>query len=81
MGKPITFLLIVLGIWAYTEIQFKGTQGAFGGALAGVFAPLQPTRAEHELPPSPITERVRDHVTGVMEQYGEDRRRMTAERP
>jgi hypothetical protein len=79
MGKSLTLLLIVLGLWAYTEIQFKGTQGAFGGALAGVFAPIGPVRAEGEPPPSPITHQVRDRVSGVMAQYERDRLRQTAE--
>ncbi len=79
MGKPLTFLFLILGIWVYAELQFKGTQGAFGGVLAGVFEPLEPPRPADAPPPGPITDRVRDHLNGVMSQYEDDRRRMTRE--
>ncbi len=79
MGKPLTFLFIVLGIWVYMEIQTQGTEGAFGGKLAWIFAPVAPVRAEGEPPPSPITDQVRNRVSGVMAQYERDRLRQTAE--
>lgn len=79
MGKPLTFLFIVLGIWVYMEIQTQGTQGAFGGKLAWAFEPISPVRAEGEPPPSPITHQVRDRLTHVMSEYERDRLRQTAE--
>lgn len=79
MGKPLTFLFIVLGIWVYMEIQTQGTQGAFGGKLAWAFEPISPIRAEGEPPPSPLTHQVRDRVTNVMSEYERDRLRQTAE--
>ena len=36
MGRIFGLLLVVLGIWAMTEIYLHGTAGAFGGAFASV---------------------------------------------
>jgi len=35
MGKAFGLVLIVVGLWVGLEIYTKGTQGAFGGVLAG----------------------------------------------
>jgi len=32
--RIVGLLLVVVGIWAMTELYLKGTAGAFGGALA-----------------------------------------------
>ena len=80
MRKPLTWLLIVAGTWVYLELQTQGTQGAFGGRLATLFAPIQPVRQEPKPPRSPITHQVRDHVNGIMAQYERDRERQGAER-
>ena len=66
MSKALTYGLVVLAIWAWVEIQTQGTEGAFGGALAGVFAPPASVRAEGEPAPRPITEQVRDRVNASM---------------
>ena len=66
MGKALSYGLVVLAIWAWLEIQTKGTQGAFGGALAGLFTPVESVRAEPVMPRSPITEQVRDRVNASM---------------
>lgn len=76
MQKALTYLAIVLVAWAWLELQSKGTQHAFGGRLAGVFTPVESVREEPELPPR-ITEQVRQHVQGVMDQYADDRERQT----
>lgn len=80
MGRPMAWLLIVAGIWVCLELQTQGTQGAFGGRLAALFAPIQPVRQEPQLPRSPITHQVRDRVSGIMSQYERDRGRQAAER-
>ena len=36
MGKIIGLLLVVVGIWVGLEVYQKGTQEAFGGALASL---------------------------------------------
>jgi hypothetical protein len=36
MGRIVGMLLVVLGIWAMTEIYLHGTAGAFGGALGSL---------------------------------------------
>ena len=36
MGRIFGMLLVVLGIWAMTEIYLHGTAGAFSGAFAGL---------------------------------------------
>jgi hypothetical protein len=76
----MAWLLIVAGIWLCLELQTQGTEGAFGGRLAALFAPIQPVRQEPRLPPSPITHQVRDRVDGIMSQYERDRERQAAER-
>lgn len=80
MGRAFGILLIVVGVWIGLELQTKGTQGAFGGKLAGLTRPLESVRGEPVMPRSPITEQVRDQVTGVMEQYERDRARQTGTR-
>ena len=77
MSKALSYGLIVLAIWAWLELQTKGTQGAFGGALAGVFTPVESVRAEPEMPRSPITEQVRDRVNASMA-HAESRRNRLA---
>jgi len=77
MRKALTYLVLVLVAWAWLELQSKGTQGAFGGLLAGWFEPVHSVRQEPTLPPSPITAQVRDRVTGIMSQYERDRERQT----
>jgi hypothetical protein len=39
MGKAFGLVLIVVGLWVGLEVYTKGTQGAFGGLLAGESAP------------------------------------------
>jgi hypothetical protein len=34
MGRIFGLLLVVLGIWAATEVYLNGTAGAFGGVFA-----------------------------------------------
>ena len=34
MGRIFGLLLVVIGIWAATEVYLKGTAGAFGGVFA-----------------------------------------------
>jgi hypothetical protein len=68
MGKALRYALVVLAIWAWLEIQTQGTQGAFGGALAGWFTPVQSVRGEPSLPPQPITQQVRDRVNASLAQ-------------
>jgi len=76
MGKALRYGLVVLAIWAWLEIQTQGTQGAFGGALAGMFSPVESVRGEPTLPPSPITEQVRDRVNASMAQAEARRNRL-----
>ena len=33
MGRLFGLVLVVLGIWAMTEVYLHGTEGAFGGVL------------------------------------------------
>lgn len=80
MGKAMVWLLIVAGIWACLELQTQGTEGAFGGRLAALFAPIEPVRQEPRLPRSPITHQVRDRVNGIMAGYEQDRERQARER-
>jgi hypothetical protein len=35
MSRIFGLLLVVIGIWAATEVYLNGTAGAFGGAFAG----------------------------------------------
>ena len=77
MGKAIGYGLFVLAIWAVLEIQTQGTQGAFGGALAGVFSPVESVRGEPATPTQPITESVRDRVNASMA-HAESRRNRLA---
>ncbi len=35
MGRIFGLLLVVIGIWAATEVYLNGTAGAFGGVFAG----------------------------------------------
>jgi len=76
MMKAIGYGLLVLAIWAVLEIQTQGTGGAFGGALAGWFAPIESVRSEPALPAQPITERVRDRVNASMNHAEERRERL-----
>lgn len=69
MGQALRYALAVLAIWAWLEIHTRGTEGAFGGALAGLFAPAQSVRTEPTLPPHlPITEQVRERVNASLAQ-------------
>jgi len=76
MTKTIGYGLLVLAIWAVLEIQTQGTRGAFGGALAGWFAPVESARGEPALPAQPITGRVRDRVNASMGHAEERRERL-----
>jgi len=80
MGKVLGYALVVLAIWAYLEIHTKGTGGAFGGALAGVFAPVESVRGEPAMPSGPITEQVRDRVNASMAQAERRRNRLAGGR-
>jgi hypothetical protein len=66
MGKALGYGLLVLAVWAILEIQTQGTQGAFGGALAGMFSPVESVRDEPAPPPKRLTEQVRDRVNASM---------------
>ena len=77
MSKALSYGLIVLAIWAFLEIQTQGTQGAFGGALAGFFSPVESVRGEPAMPTQPITEAVRDRVNASMA-HAESRRNRLA---
>jgi len=80
MSKALGYALVVLAIWAYLEIQTKGTEGAFGGAVAGLFAPAESVRGEPGMPRSPITEQVRDRVNASMAEAERRRNRLAGER-
>jgi len=80
MQKVLGYALIVLAIWAILEIQTQGTQGAFGGALAGVFAPVESVRGEPAMPTQPITEQVRDRVNASMAHAEARRERLSGQR-
>ena len=80
MSRALSYGLVVLAIWVFLEIQTKGTQGAFGGALAGLFTPVESVRAEPVMPRSPITEQVRDRVNGHMAHAAERRDRLAGGR-
>jgi len=53
-------------VGCHESLAGAGLPHAFGGALAGVFAPLESVRGEPAMPPQPITEQVRDRVEGHM---------------
>jgi hypothetical protein len=76
MSKALGYGLMVLAVWAWLEIQTQGTQGAFGGAIAWMFAPVESVRTEPALPRSPITEQVRDRVNAHMAHAEERRNRL-----
>jgi len=80
VSKLLGYALVVVAIWAYLEIQTKGTGGAFGGALAGAFAPVESVRGEPAMPSGPITERVRDRVNASLTQAERRRSRLTGDR-
>ena len=80
MGKVIGYAIVVLGLWVFLEIQTQGTEGAFNGALAGMFNPVESVRGEPAQPRSPITEQVRDRVNGHMARAEERRNRLAGER-
>jgi len=80
VGRAIGIGLIVLAVWVVLEIQTQGTQGAFGGALAGVFSPVESVRGEPVEPPPRLTEQVRERVQGSMDQAAERRERLSGDR-
>jgi hypothetical protein len=79
MTRALGYGLLVLALWAWLEIQTQGTRGAFGGALAGFFSPVESVREEPELPPR-ITEQVRQRVEGHMDRAAERRDRLAGGR-
>jgi hypothetical protein len=83
MGKVFGIVLFVLAIWVGLTVYDQGVDRAFGGLFAGskqeaphrvaATTPAAPDDSESDEPegsarPAPITERVRERVTGSMEQ-------------
>jgi hypothetical protein len=73
MSKALSYAFLVLAVWGVLELQTKGTEGAFGGAFAGFFSPVESVRGEPAMPRSPITEQVRERVNASMA-HSESRR-------
>jgi hypothetical protein len=82
MGKMFGILLVILAIWVGLTVYDKGVDRAFGGLFAGskkeaphrvATTRVEPDASVSDEPeerarPAPITERVRERVTGSMEQ-------------
>jgi len=45
MSRLVGLVLVVLGIWAMTEVYLHGTEGAFGGVLGAGEQAEQDTRS------------------------------------
>lgn len=76
MAKIFGIVLIILGLWAGSEIYTKGTAGAFGGALATLgFEDRAPDSAER---PS-TARRVGSKVSRAHAESDARRERMLAE--
>lgn len=73
MGRLIGIVLIVLGIWVGLEVYQKGTEHAFGGALAG-FGSSQAPRDERS-----TARRAGDAVGGAHADSDARRERLLAE--
>jgi hypothetical protein len=66
MSKIFGVLLIVLGVWLGLEIYTKGMDGAFGGALARLTAPIGASR-DAAAPHDSLGQRVGAKVQGELD--------------